>query len=62
MLAVAEKQIFADAIAAASSPDRAEAGHLLCVERKLDGGHVYRTFQGHRAAGWMNLPVPSEIL
>jgi hypothetical protein len=48
-----EKQIFADAVAWSRSPDAVAPGQLLMVEKKLDGGHVYRTFQGHPRS-WMD--------
>jgi hypothetical protein len=52
-LDVAEKQIFADALAYSKSPERVAPGHLLMVEKKLDGGHIMRTFQGHPRS-WMD--------
>jgi hypothetical protein len=58
VLDVAERQIFADATAAARSPDRVQAGHLLMVEKRLDGGHVMRTFQGHPRSWMDNLAGP----
>jgi hypothetical protein len=52
-LDVAEKQIFADAVAFSNSPERVAPGQLLTIEKRLDGGHIMRTFQGHPRA-WMD--------
>ena len=52
-LDVAEKQIYADAMAYSKSPERVAPGQLLMTEKTLDGGHVYRKFSGQPRA-WMD--------
>jgi hypothetical protein len=52
-LDIAERQIYADATKAASAPERMPYGQLLAVEKKLDGGAIYRTFVG-MPKSWMD--------
>lgn len=52
VIAIAEKQIYADAVAAASHPVDLPAGSLRAIEKKDSNGQLVRTFVGDPNA-WM---------